>query len=401
MTFSIIVTLCILFLIAYLFDLSSKHTRIPTVIFLLLLGWGVHQISDFFKLTIPDLNPLLPVLGSIGLILIVLEGGLELKLKKGNKDTLTKSTFSAIITLLLSMTAFAFAFHYLSGKNLMICYINAIPLCIVSSAIAIPSAENLSRDRKTFIIYESSISDIFGVVLFNFFLFNKFIDAFAIGNFFLEIIIMLVVSIVASALLALLIKRIDHPVKFLPIIIMIVLIYEVSEHFHLPSLILILIFGLLVNNIDEIKPKIKFIKKINTEKLTKEVGRFREIVVEFTFLVRTMFFLLFGFIIETKDVLNPKSLMLAGGIVGTILLIRIIYLAIAKIPIFPLLFISPRGLITILLFLILEENGLNISFINQSLIIQVILLSTLVMMFGVMFNKKKEIENEIENEHQH
>lgn len=390
MTFSIIVTLCVLILIAYVFDLSSKHTRVPTVIFLLLLGWGVHQLTDLFHLKIPDLNPLLPILGTVGLILIVLEGGLELKIQKSNQKILEKSTLSAIISLILTMVALGFGFHYLSGKGLLSSIVNAIPLCIVSSAIAIPSAENISKDKKTFIIYESSLSDIFGVIIFNFFLVNKVISLASFGNFFLEIMVMLIVSVVASTLLALLIRRIDHHVKFLPIIIMIILIYEISKHYHLPALIFILIFGLLLNNIEKIT-SIKFLKNVDTFKLSKEVSRFREIVIEFTFLVRTMFFLLFGFIIETKKVLDLTSLMLAASIVALILLIRIIYLTISKIPIFPLLFIAPRGLITILLFLSIPID-IKIPFITKSLMIQVILLSTLVMMFGLMFNKKKEIK---------
>jgi len=390
MTFSIIVTLCVLILIAYVFDLSSKHTRVPTVIFLLLLGWGVHQLTDLFHLKIPDLNPLLPILGTVGLILIVLEGGLELKIQKSNQKILEKSTLSAIISLILTMVALGFGFHYLSGKGLLSSIVNAIPLCIVSSAIAIPSAENISKDKKTFIIYESSLSDIFGVIIFNFFLVNEVISLASFGNFFLEIMVMLIVSVVASTLLALLIRRIDHHVKFLPIIIMIILIYEISKHYHLPALIFILIFGLLLNNIEKIT-SIKFLKNVDTFKLSKEVSRFREIVIEFTFLVRTMFFLLFGFIIETKKVLDLTSLMLAASIVALILLIRIIYLTISKIPIFPLLFIAPRGLITILLFLSIPID-IKIPFITKSLMIQVILLSTLVMMFGLMFNKKKEVK---------
>ena len=136
---------------------------------------------------------------------------------------------------------------------------------------------------------------------------------------------------------------------------------------------------------------------MNTEKLSKEVGRFREIVIEFTFLVRTMFFLLFGYLIDTQAVLDLKSLMIAGSIVGTILLIRLVYLSISKIPILPLLFIAPRGLITILLFLSIP-TATTLPFINRPLMIQVILLSTLVMMFGLMFHKKNEVEIEVEVE---
>ena len=103
----------------------------------------------------------------------------------------------------------------------------------------------------------------------------------------------------------------------------------------------------------------------------------------------TMFFLLFGFIIETKKILDVTSLMLAASIVALILLIRIVYLTISKIEIFPLLFIAPRGLITILLFLSIPLN-IKLPFITKSLMIQVILLSTFVMMFGLMFHKKKD-----------
>ncbi|MGS0748841.1 hypothetical protein [Halpernia sp. GG3] len=55
----------------------------------------------------------------------------------------------------------------------------------------------------------------------------------------------------------------------------------------------------------------------------------------------------------------------------------------------PLVFIAPRGLITILLFLaIIPED--KIPFINQSIIIQVILMTTVIMMIGLMFSNKKD-----------
>ena len=68
MTTTIIITICLLLLLAYIFDISSALTKIPSVILLLLLGWLVKQTVELFNIHIPDLNPLLPILGTIGLI---------------------------------------------------------------------------------------------------------------------------------------------------------------------------------------------------------------------------------------------------------------------------------------------------------------------------------------------
>jgi len=85
MTTSIIITVCVLVLLSYFFDLSSKKTKIPAVVLLLLLGWIVRLLTAFFNIKIPDLHILLPIFGTIGLILIILEGSLELELNKSKK----------------------------------------------------------------------------------------------------------------------------------------------------------------------------------------------------------------------------------------------------------------------------------------------------------------------------
>ncbi|HRT34495.1 MAG TPA: hypothetical protein P5023_08690, partial [Bacteroidales bacterium] len=89
MSAHIIITICILLLIAYIFDLTSSKTRIPSVILLLFLGWGVKQITLLLGIRLPDLNPVLPALGSVGLVLIVLEGSLELDLQRSKVSVIT------------------------------------------------------------------------------------------------------------------------------------------------------------------------------------------------------------------------------------------------------------------------------------------------------------------------
>jgi|SRR6218665_191058 len=388
MTTSLIITLCILVLIAYAFDLSSKRTKIPTVIILLIMGYLIKCSVDFINIDIPSLDFLLPALGTIGLILIVLEAGLDLELNTKKKAILSKSFLSALLPLMALFLLIGFAIHYYTGESLMSCFINAIPFCVISSAIAIPSVQNLSDDKKEFVVYESSFSDILGVILFNFFLSNETVGLGSFLVFFGQLAIMLLISLAASIGLAFVIKKIDHHVKFIPIMIMIILIYEVAKIYHLPALLFILIFGLFLNNLDELH-QFKFIKKLQPKLLNAEVHRFGKLVGEVAFLVRTIFFILFGFTIDTETLLNIETLPFALGIVALIVLVRYIQLKIAKIAITPLLFIAPRGLITIMLFLSIPISK-EIDFINNSLLIQVIIISAFLMMLGLMFTKENK-----------
>lgn len=386
MSSAVIITLCGLLLFAYVFDLTSSKTRIPSVILLLLLGWAVRQTTVFFGIELPSFTQILPALGTIGLILIVLDGALELELDRSKTGLILKTFLGATIPILLLSFLLGFLFHYYSGYGLKQCFTNAVPLCVISSAVAIPSVKNLSPKLREFVIYESSFSDIIGVLVFNFVAFNVFIDAHAFGSFGLQILVMAAISFVATIGLSLLLSKIRHQIKFIPIILLIIIIYVVSKEFHLPSLIFILILGIFIGNIENIQ--FSWIRYFKPEILSREVTRFHEITVEVAFLVRALFFLLFGYLIETAEVLNPSTFIWAVIVVLVVLLVRASQLLLSRQPLLPLLFIAPRGLITILLFISIPASS-QIDLVNTSLITQVIILLALVMMVGLMITKSE------------
>lgn len=384
----IIIAICTLLLIAYLFDLSASKTRIPSVILLLLLGWILKQSTTFFGIHVPDLAPLLPVLGTVGLILIVLEGSLELELNKSKLTVISKSFIGSLLPLLAMSFLFAYLFHYFGNYPLRECLINAIPICVISSAIAIPSVRNLGSSTKEFVIYESSLSDIIGVLFFNFVALNESFGANSFGEFGLQLIIMILVSFIATIGLSYLLNKIEHHIKFVPIILLVILIYSIAKIYHLPALIFILLFGLFIGNLDELK-RFKWIEKFKPDELNIEVQKFKELSTEATFLIRAPFFLLFGFLLETSEILNPATLLWSLGIVLAIFGFRAVQLKLSALPMSPLLSIAPRGLITILLFLSIPENQ-RISLVNNSLIIQVIIFTAITMMVGLMVQGKNK-----------
>jgi len=391
MTISIIITISILLLLAYIFDITASKTKIPSVILLLLLGFGAKLITESLNISVPNLNPILPILGTIGLILIVLEGSLELEINKSKLPLILKSSIIALIPLLFISFGIAYYLNHFEHLPLKLALASAIPIGIISSAIAIPSARNLLNNEKEFITYESSLSDIFGVIFFNFITLNDNIGSKTFGHFFLELLTMLAVSFVATLLLAGFLNKIKHHIKFVPMIILVLLIYGIAKLFHLPALIFILIFGLFIGNIDELR-QYKFIQKFHPVNFTKDVHKFREITTELAFLIRALFFMLFGFLIDLADVLNSETILFALCITLGIFIFRFFILKIFKLQTNPLVFIAPRGLITILLFLSIPISQ-QIEQIDKSLIIQVIILSALIMMVGLMRYKKPQIEN--------
>ena len=389
MTSTIIITLCILLLIAYVFDLTSSKTKIPSVILLLLLGWIVRQLSTVLHIRIPDLSGMLPVFGTVGLILIVLEGSLELELNKSKMGILKKSAIVALFPMLALALLTAYAFQlFQEGISFRDALTNAVPLCVISSSIAIPSVKYLSSYNREFITYESSLSDIFGVVLFNFVALNELGEMHSAWTSVLQLLLMIAVSFAATVLLAFLLGRIDHHIKFVPIILLVLLIYAIAKLYHLPSLIFILILGLFLGNLDELK-RFNWVNKLRPDELNTEVHKFKDLITEATFLVRTVFFLLFGYLIETSEVLNTGTLLWAIGILSAALLIRALQFRLSGLRLFPMLFIIPRGLINVLLFLSIVPMQ-QIPLVNKSLVLQLVLLSTFTMMLGLMFSKKEE-----------
>jgi hypothetical protein len=83
------------------------------------------------------------------------------------------------------------------------------------------------------------------------------------------------------------------------------------------------------------------------------------------------------------------------GISAFIFILRALYFKLVlRMPLKPLVFFAPRGLITILLFLSIPDDQL-LPFMNKGLITQVIFISILLMTFGniIFIGKRKEMSS--------
>jgi NhaP-type Na+/H+ and K+/H+ antiporter len=395
-TYTTLIILSGLVIFSYLFDLIAGKTKIPSVILLLFMGIGLHFVVQYFGLFSFNFARILPTLGTLGLILIVFEGSLELRYTRDKNAVIKKSFLSALTTLLVTAVLITAAIYYISGDSIYKCFINAIPFCVVSSAIAIPSASNLSRDKKEFIIYESSFSDILTVVLFNFVLSNKHISISSFTSLGAELILILFVAACSCLLLLYLIGKLTHHVKSFLIISILILVYSIGQSYHLSSLIIVLALGLFLNNAGEIQLD-WFRRLFIYPTLGYDIKQLFQLSAESAFLMRTFFFIIFGYTMDVNQLQNMAIIINGGLILLIIYLVRLIYLQfILKTGLMPELVIIPRGLISVLLFYNIPAE-VKIPVVGTSLLFVVILGTSIIMSLGLLSTKHSRTRQEFED----
>ncbi len=395
MTYMIIIALCVVILLSYLFDITSKYTKIPGVLLLIVLGIILRIIVDKTQFQMPDIEPILPLLGTLGLILIVMEASLDLKLNRKKRKVIFHSVSSAVLLLGVFTAVVAYVLHAAFKLSWQTALLNTVPLAIISSAVAIPAASDLNDNDREFVVYESSFSDILGILVFDFIAMQHASFTSGLINLGIDGLITFIISVVMTITLAILLHRTRQHVNYVIIMTFIVLVYILAKMIHLPALLLILVFGMVLSNhrFFNIPFTAKF---INFEKFSSDIGSFKIIARELTFLVRSFFFIIFGYFTKIDQLLNIDNFVVGLCIILFIILVRWPFFKyVLQKEVSPLLFYAPRGLITILLFLSIPEVN-QTDLINQGLVTQVIFISIVVMSIGNMVKTHEKVAFEVE-----
>lgn len=393
--YNLIIVLACVIIASHIFNYISKRTNIPSVILLILLGIGGKYAMDYYNFNQDGLIfGTLEVLGIVGLIMIVLEAAIDLKLSREKWPIIWKSFTVALISLIVCAFGISLIINQVFKEDPIISLVYAVPLSIMSSAIVIPSVSRLAKDKKEFMIYESTFSDILGIMFFYFLVENVGVESAnqviysVVGN----IIITIVISVVVSYALVLLFQRLEGDVKLFMLIAVLILLYAIGKQLHLSSLVIILVFGLLLNN-----NNLFFIGKlkefINEKTINSILKDLHLVTRESAFVVRTFFFVVFGTTIDLRALLDLEIFAVGLGIVVFFFIVRFVFLKLffLKKSIFPEFFITPRGLITVLLFFSIPEELTSLTF-NSDIILITIIVTSLVMTWGLIKFGKEGLE---------
>ena len=315
----ILLALSSVVLASYLFDFVSRRSRVPSVVMLIASGIGIQVLFTFMGWEIAFVSTLLPLLGTLGLVLIVLEGALELRLSKESRTLIIKSSLMAFVGIVLTASLIAIGIHYYFDATWKQSWLLATPFAIISSAVAIPATNVLKEKDKDFVVYESALSDIFGVLLFYALLDSKGGITGALFSVVGGIGLSTLIGASFGVLIVMMIQRIEAHVRFIPMIFGLILIYSVSKFLHLAPLVTVFAVGLILNNLPLLQ-KMPGLQILEAKKLESDLNAFKHLTAEFTFVVRTFFFILLGYSTDLSDLAHLD----AWAITAVILLITFV-----------------------------------------------------------------------------
>ena len=346
-----------LLLLAYGIEHFGRRFRLPGVVLLIVVGLVARQALDAIGFQFHWVEPIVPVIGTIGLILIVLEGALDLTVTRERRALIVTAAASSLAGFIAALAAFALVFGMLLRFAPTIAILAAIPFAVVSSAVAIPSAQGLPDSAREFIVYESSFSDILGVLVF-----YAWISANgSLQDFTIDLVgggaISLVAACVAALALFYFINQIVGHVRFLPLLAGLVFLYAIGKELHLSPLIVVLVCGLIINNPNLVTWHAA-VRGMQSDSYEQTLREFKGIVAELTFATKSFFFLLLGYWTDVRSMLSIEAILVAVAGIAAIFATRLLILkALRREEIAQLIWVAPRGLITVLLFLSARETG--------------------------------------------
>jgi len=393
----LIIALAGIIILSFFFNVISEKTNIPSVLMLIGLGMGLKAWMTSQGIIDDDLelDSILEVLGNVGLVMIVLEAALDLKLERDKRGLILRSFLIALLGIGGSMFALGGFFMYIfPDTSLYTAIIYAIPLSIMSSAIIIPSVGRLIENKREFMVYESTFSDILGIMTFYFMIGAD--GGAGGGSLILEISLnilgTIVLSVIVAYVMVYLFQHLQMQVKLFLIIGILMLLFAVGKIFHLSSLLLILTFGLVLNNTDLFFQG-RLSKIFDKEKVKPILHDFHTLTLESAFLIRTFFFVIFGLSISISSLYNFEVAINSAVIVAVLYCIRYLLLRVfGKGHMFPEVFIAPRGLITVLLFFVVAKNdSFTIENFDTGLLLYPILITSMIMMVALITYRGEKV----------
>lgn len=389
----IIIGLAVFVILSYIYTIIASRHKIPSVLLLILTGIITKVSLEFFGISFMPSQMYLNLFGTIGLILIVLEGSVDLSLNRESLPVIGRSFLVATVLLLFSSFSITFIISYFLKVSFINAFLYSIPLSIISSAIVIPGVEGLDKNKKDFMVCESIFSDILGIILFNIAVMSAGNTSGLAVHILLTSSVTVIISFLISFLLVYALVKIKSGVKLFPIIAVLILVYSMGKIMHLSTLIIVFVFGLTLRNIfsfmkEEWRNKIN----ISAEEYEKVFGEFKLLIRESSFVIRTFFFVIFGYTLMIGNLLDMTVLLIGLAIVFITYALRYFNLKfISRQNLMPELLIAPRGLITILLYYSIPQAN-KIGPYGEGIIVFAVITTGFLMMFGLLSDKDKKIE---------
>jgi len=319
-----------LIFLAHLFAAIFNRTKIPDVLFLILIGLFLGPV--FGIVTPEDFGVVGPVFTTVTLVFILFESGIELRydsLRRAFGATVSLTSLNFVLTMILVGTAAMMVV----GLSPLTAYMLGAIVGGTSSAVVVPLVRQLRMrpESSAVLVLESAFSDVFTIVvplaLLEAYKLGEMSVRLMAGQMILAFFLALLIGVLGAFLWSILLNKVrtlQNAIFTTPAFVFVV--FGIAEWAGFSGPIAALAFGITMGNIELLRfPGLKryvpheAIAFNETEKLFfSEAG----------FLLKTFFFVYIGLSIQLTDL----GLMVLGLFLIVLLLVLRVAVVLLSIP---------------------------------------------------------------------
>ncbi|HKD85657.1 MAG TPA: cation:proton antiporter [Terriglobales bacterium] len=367
-----------LLILAVVANRLSKLTRVPDIIVLLLIGITVGPVLHWIKPQ--NLEGVVRVLGTLALILILFEGGLELRLRQALRY-FPAGLLLAILSFGLSLALIALVGRALLHLEWTDCLLLGAALGCTSGTIVIPALQQIETPDpvKITLTVESSLGEVIAVLMVGSLLKsaeNRSLIGGLATDFSHHIVVSLLIGVAVGALWSKLWPRLaGGPYSNILNLGVVLATYALGDYFRGSGLLTVLISGVTIANLPR------------TPHMTRQGARMLAFHAEMSFLVRSFFFVLLGIVAQfvSRHYILPILGILAALVLARFLAVmgsRWVVRDVERQHTELLFWMLPRGLVTAVLALeIVNDRGAVFAFL-PAMAFTVVMVTNLFIVWG-------------------
>ena len=367
-----------LLILAVVANRLSKLTRVPDIIVLLLIGITVGPVLHWINPQ--NLEGVVRVLGTLALILILFEGGLELRLRQALRY-FPAGLLLSILSFGLSLALIALMGRALLHLEWTDCVLMGAALGCTSGTIVIPALQQIETPDpvKITLTVESSLGEVIAVLMVGSLLKsaeNRSLVGGLATDFSHHIIVSLLIGVAVGALWSKLWPRLaGAPYSNILNLGVVLATYALGDYVHGSGLLTVLISGVTLANLPR------------TPHMTRQGARMLAFHAEMSFLVRSFFFVLLGIVAQfiSRRYIIPILGILAALVLARFLAVlgsRWVVRDVERQQTELLFWMLPRGLVTAVLALeIVNDRGAVFAFL-PAMAFTVVMVTNLFIVWG-------------------
>lgn len=373
-------------------SLIFERTKFPDVILLMFVGILIGPILNIVSIE-GAISDLAPYIGTLALIIMLFDGGMNLNLFKV-LTSFSKATVFTLVVFILSLILVGFSMNLFFGWTYLEGFLLGAVVGGTSSAIvmSVISKLSMSEDSKVILSLESALTDALCIIIA-----LALIDIILLGTVDLRSTAGSIASAFTTAgVIAILFavfwigiinRLIVKPVGYSMTLAVVFILYSLVDLVKSNGAIAVFIFALLLSNFNDVA------KRFSAKGMFELDNTLRAFQVEVSFFVRTFFFIFIGLMFN-MNALNATVIAMSVIVFIVLLIARALgvkMLVLGDRSMAPyersMTYVMPRGLAAAVLASLPLAAGLQIPYFAE-VAFSILILTNLATTFGVVMVEK-------------